>query len=97
MNTTGFNPGAYEAMVSEATALRNRMEESGNAAVQKVAALTGEGLSGASAGASEEMAQGVQAATARADEAIQVLNRIGQEFGQNLGQNDAAGAAGLRG
>lgn len=96
MSVTGFQHGAHEAMLGQARAIRDQIEQKGHEVVQNFGELTGGDLQGAAADATQGFGQEVQRATNAANQAVMQLEQQTTNFGQNMGNTDAqfAGAIG---
>lgn len=95
--TTGFNPATFGEFTAAATKQANQIQSEGEAVKASIANLTTEGLQGASAGASDQMANEVNTVTATAKDTVAQLQARAADFGQNLTNSDRSFASRIGG
>lgn len=93
MSATGFNPGSYGDFSAAATRQSNLMQQQGEEVKTLFSKLTTDGLQGDSAGASQQMSDGVNSVTNAAKQTVAQLNARAGEFGQNMGNTDRSFAS----
>lgn len=95
--TTGFNPATFGEFSAAAIKQANQIQSEGEAVKASIASLTTEGLQGASAGASDQMANDVNTVSAAAKDTVTQLQNRADIFGQNLTNSDRSFASRIGG
>lgn len=94
---TGFRAGEHAGMLAQAAAQRDQIKQAGEDVLRCLTQLTGGGLQGDAADATQMFAQEINRASQNADEAVRALEVQTQQFGDNMQSTDATFASRIGG
>ena len=86
---TGFEAGAHQDLLAQARSIRNQMQEAGEDVLSNFNALTGDGLQGNAADATQQLGEKFNRTMQSVDEAIQTIEGHTTEFGDNMTSTDS--------
>lgn len=92
-DVSGFSAADYDQFQAALQGNANMMSENGSETLRLVSQLTGEGLIGDSADASNQLAAGFNGTMNATNDVLQHLNQAGIRYGESMGINDVTRAA----